>query len=348
MTIKTIINELKYEKIACFDLDYTLIKPKSGKKFPIDKNDHMWLYENVPEILKNYYNNNYTIVVFTNQKNIKNYDDFKYKLEQIQIKLNIPINYLVSIKNDKYRKPRIGMYEYLESIYPCKIDKTNSFYSGDACGRKTDFSDSDILFAYNIHLPFVVPEKIFKQNNHMEPIIKTNPLKDYVSDSEYEKNILEKINSYLHSKTCIINIGIQASGKSHFTHNLVNMCNIFNIVSNDDNKKFNTFEKLIASESYIIVDNTNPDIETRCKYLDLLKKNNYNIIYLWFNIPLHISNYLNEYRTQMTNKHIPNVAYNVYKKKFIEPSYEENVDVIIEINKVYGLRTSSHIFKYLY
>ena len=32
-------------KIAAFDLDYTLIKPKSNKLFPKDKDDWKFLYE---------------------------------------------------------------------------------------------------------------------------------------------------------------------------------------------------------------------------------------------------------------------------------------------------------------
>ena len=42
---------LDNKKIAGFDMDYTLIKPKSGKRFPIDYNDWEWLYPNVKDRL---------------------------------------------------------------------------------------------------------------------------------------------------------------------------------------------------------------------------------------------------------------------------------------------------------
>ena len=41
------------KKIAGFDLDYNLIKPKSGKKFPQSSDDWTWLY---PEVKKNLIN----------------------------------------------------------------------------------------------------------------------------------------------------------------------------------------------------------------------------------------------------------------------------------------------------
>ena len=56
------------EKIACFDLDHTLIKPKSGKTFPIDKNDWTWIYSNVPVKLKELYDDNFN-------KKLVNYND---------------------------------------------------------------------------------------------------------------------------------------------------------------------------------------------------------------------------------------------------------------------------------
>ena len=37
-------------------------------------------------------------------------------------KLNIPINYFISTKNDKYRKPCNCMFIELENMYPYKID----------------------------------------------------------------------------------------------------------------------------------------------------------------------------------------------------------------------------------
>lgn len=58
------------DKIAAFDLDYTLIKTKSGNLFPKDENDWTWLYDNVPNILEELAKNKYNIVVFTNQKGI--------------------------------------------------------------------------------------------------------------------------------------------------------------------------------------------------------------------------------------------------------------------------------------
>lgn len=61
------------------------------------------------------------------------------------------------------------MWEYFEKNLngDVKIDKTKSFYCGDAAGRpktkdrKKDFTDSDIKFAYNIEMPFKTPEDFF-------------------------------------------------------------------------------------------------------------------------------------------------------------------------------------------
>ena len=55
-------------KIAAFDLDYTLICPKSGRRFPKDQDDWKLMFSNISNKLKKL--NGYSIVVFTNQKNI--------------------------------------------------------------------------------------------------------------------------------------------------------------------------------------------------------------------------------------------------------------------------------------
>ena len=56
-------------KIAAFDLDYTLIQTKSGRRFPKDKDDWKLMFPNISDKLKKL--EGYSIVVFTNQKNIE-------------------------------------------------------------------------------------------------------------------------------------------------------------------------------------------------------------------------------------------------------------------------------------
>ena len=75
-----------YEGFACFDLDHTIIKPKSGKIFPKDRDDWEFM-DNVESVLKTFHNNNWLVVVFTNQSGLKTSkkitEDFEYKLINI-------------------------------------------------------------------------------------------------------------------------------------------------------------------------------------------------------------------------------------------------------------------------
>jgi bifunctional polynucleotide phosphatase/kinase len=143
------------EKMAAFDYDWTLVKPKNGKIFPSNINDWQWLYPNIPEKIKKYYKDGYMIVIFTNQSKL-------WKHQQIQVVakiLEIPIFVVVATDKCDY-KPNAILLDIL--IGNNKIDKKESFFVGDALGRKTDFSDSDKLFAENIGICCYSPEKIFQ------------------------------------------------------------------------------------------------------------------------------------------------------------------------------------------
>ena len=54
-------------KLAGFDMDWTLIKPKSGRKWPINGSDWTWLHDNTPGKLRQFHEQGFVIVVFTNQ-----------------------------------------------------------------------------------------------------------------------------------------------------------------------------------------------------------------------------------------------------------------------------------------
>ena len=56
----------KTEKLAGFDMDWTLIKTKSGKTFAQSAHDWQFLYECTAEKLRKLNEDSYQVVVFTN------------------------------------------------------------------------------------------------------------------------------------------------------------------------------------------------------------------------------------------------------------------------------------------
>lgn len=95
----------------------------------------------------------YQVVIFTNQggikapkKDSKNLASFKLKVESVLDELDVPLTLYAATEKDKYRKPRVGMWEEMLGDSPVgvgAIDLTQSYLVGDAAGRQRDFSDSD-------------------------------------------------------------------------------------------------------------------------------------------------------------------------------------------------------------
>jgi bifunctional polynucleotide phosphatase/kinase len=159
------INNKTSTKMAGFDLDYTIIKPKGYRRFPKDKNDWVLLNSSVKKNLHQLHKGGYRIVIFTNQggvaKGKTKLEDIIYKLDSIIAHVGVPMDYVISYSYDKYRKPNKEMFELYKKHSKKRILRKDSFYCGDAAGRKKDFSDSDKIFAENIGVQFYVPEEIF-------------------------------------------------------------------------------------------------------------------------------------------------------------------------------------------
>ena len=121
-----------------------LSKPDKSKEFCIS----------LSEKIKEYYNNGYMIVIFTNQTK-------KWKHQQIKnviSLLEIPV-FIVIATAKVTHKPNSVLFNVL--IAPNNIDKDNSFFVGDALGRKSDHSDCDKRFAENIGVKVYSPEEMF-------------------------------------------------------------------------------------------------------------------------------------------------------------------------------------------
>ena len=156
--------------IACFDIDQTIIEPKSKYKFPINKDDWVLLYKNkTKEVLEKLIREeqNYCVIFISNQAGLKTQEQINSwteKIDDVVFELNIPVRVYASLGKDIYRKPFPTIWNLIRedfSINKIKINYEKTYYCGDAAGRVGDHSQSDYKFALNCGLRFELPETIF-------------------------------------------------------------------------------------------------------------------------------------------------------------------------------------------
>jgi len=291
------LNNAEYrEKMVALDYDWTLVNPKDGKTFPSNIDDWEWFSPIVPEKIKKYYEDGFMIVIFTNQSK-------DWKCEQITNVLNllnIPLFIVIARDKTEY-KPNILLYD--ELMKDNHIDKETSFFVGDALGRKSDFSDSDKVFADNIGIPIYPPEKLFLFNVVSE-IPKIN-----LSDSP----------------EIIIMMGYPGSGKTTVA---IEICNGDKYIHlKGDDFKSNTPKMIKASldsikeKKSVVFDATNSSVKKRKLYIDFAEKHDYSVRCIHLTTPLDISYKRNKGRED--KKQVPKIAYSVYKKHYEEPKEEE-------------------------
>uniref|UniRef100_A0A8D8VVP4 Bifunctional polynucleotide phosphatase/kinase n=3 Tax=Cacopsylla melanoneura TaxID=428564 RepID=A0A8D8VVP4_9HEMI len=272
-------------KIAAFDLDGTLITTKSGKVFPVDTHDWKLLFPNVETVLKQYIEDDYKIVIFTNQGGIgkkkTSSRDFQKKAEAVIKAVNVPVQVFIATQNDKYRKPVLGMWDYLteEKNNSIGINQSESFYVGDAAGRaanwapkkKKDFACTDYLFALNLNLAFYTPEQIFLKEKAPEfSNLPTFKPKEVFQNSQ--NAVIPDIAN--DKKQVLIMVGSQGSGKSNFVSTYLKPLH-FTIANRDTlgswQKCVSVMEAALCKGSSVVVDNTNPDKESRQKFIQVAK-----------------------------------------------------------------------------
>jgi bifunctional polynucleotide phosphatase/kinase len=170
-------------KIAAFDLDDTLISA-TGAKFARSANAWKWWHPSVPGRLRQLHEEGYLVAVFSNQGNVSlktdpksvkrdtaSLSNLKEQLANILPQLDFEVSFYGATGQDRYRKPRIGMWEELLEDYDLDgegaVDMDASFYVGDAAGRaktdkrKKDFAGSDRELAANVGIKFKTPEEFF-------------------------------------------------------------------------------------------------------------------------------------------------------------------------------------------
>jgi bifunctional polynucleotide phosphatase/kinase len=292
-------------KIAAFDYDWTIVSPKDGKTFPSNVEDWVWLYPNVPNELKRYNEQGFSVVIFTNQSK-----DWKVtQIQSVAKSLEIPIFVVVAREKCDY-KPNPVLYDVL--VGSAKVNKEQSFFVGDALGRKGDWANNDKVFAQNIGLTCYSPEEFFGAKQEPEAV-KISSLN--LSDS----------------KQVVIMVGYPGSGKSSVAKQICEDEN-FVLIQGD---VYKTSAKMIKAAlpsihegKSVIFDATNSSIKKRSEYIEFAKKHNYAVVCIHISTPMDEAYKRNKLRDE--DKQVPKIAYSVYTKYYEVPTIEEGFELIVK------------------
>jgi len=340
-------NDFKFkQKLAMFDLDNTLITSKRGNKFPIDENDWKFRFKNVANTIKQLDKDDYSIIIVSNQMGIatgrQSADGWMKKLNKIVKSLDTNMRVFCATSQNKYRKPSPAFfYDFIPYESRIDLDYKKSFYCGDACGRKGDFSDTDYKFAKNCLLNFKTPENLF-ENEKLE-------LPKIVYPHILKMNE-QKINFSPKKKEIIIMIGYPGSGKSYVSK-YINKHYDYQIVNQDTLKtlaKCKTLaESIMKNNMCLIIDATHSNKLARKCWIDMAKRHKYSVRAILMTTSAELSMHNNYYRhIKFGAQLVPKIAYNIYKSKFVDPQTSEGFKEIIKLDC--GLIKDPLYFCFLY
>jgi bifunctional polynucleotide phosphatase/kinase len=303
---KPIINNKRF---AIFDVDWTLIKPKEGRKFPQNVYDWQWLRKSVPETVRKFFVDGFEIIFLTDQSK-----PWKVTMiENVISVLAVDVTCLIAM-NKAFHKPNPAFFlETFANMY----DSGSSFFVGDAAGRQGDWSRNDVDVAARIGVKFYTPEEVFPLLTEQEPVIRGG----------VEQEVL-------------IMVGYPASGKSTVAREMQEKYGYAHI----DGDVFKTAPKMLKeAEKYVgsplpsgayrsvIFDATNGTKERRKLYIDFAKKHNLKVRCLWKTTPIDLSMEQNRERQKQGGPKVPDVVFYTYRKRFEEPNGSEEGFVVEKI-----------------
>lgn len=205
-------------------------------------------------------------------------------------------------------------------------------------GAKKDFSCTDRKFASNVGINFETPEEFFLGTPKCSKFSwgEFDPRKSILG--AYSPEIDPPGASLTKAEPeVVVFVGFPASGKTTFYEKVMKPDNYVHV----NRDKLGTWQKCVAlceqqllRGRKVVVDNTNPDIESRSRYISSAKKYGVPVRCFQFTTTLAQAKHNNKFRELTTNsdiKKVTEIAYNTFKSRFVEPSITEGFAEVIKV-----------------
>lgn len=331
--------------IAMLDLDGTIIRPKNGRKLPRpgDSDDWEWAFPDMVNKIQKLANK-YRIVIISNQKRIQ--ACWKPKLEEISKQLDITLIIFAATADDNYRKPCIGISNILSNgnSWPPK----GSFFCGDAAGRPGDYADTDRKFALNLRIPFYTPEELFMKISPIKFTLKyPNILELINTPSAYLRTLLMGWSDTI--PTMHMLVGLPGCGKSWYARCFFEARGCFRangdllgsvpksikaatvVMSGPKGIPDPENNPIPVHLNHIVVDNTNLDVATRGKWINLAKKYGYQVVCYNMNTDIDVCRHNVAFRCMAGGRNVPIHVLRILKAKYKEPEIKEGFTKILKV-----------------
>ncbi|ETI22171.1 polynucleotide kinase 3'-phosphatase [Cladophialophora carrionii CBS 160.54] len=360
-------------KIAAFDLDDTLIVPNQGKTWHRSATSWKWWDASVPGRLKSLHDEGYLVVILSNQstvslkdnkkllqKDMASLTNFKSQLSAVLHQLDLPISVYAATGQDKYRKPRIGMWEAVLGDYDLRaegaVDMTKSFYIGDAAGReKTDkrrkdhaTSDSRDLAA-NIGIKFQTPDEyflnappepydhVFEPSRYLQSIQAAEPTTNGAAGAAVSAPFTKDS-----KQDMVIFCGSPGAGKSTFFWDVLQPLGYERVnqdILKTRDKCIKRARELLESGASVAIDNTNANIETRSHWVKLAREFNVPIRCVRFTASTRLAEHNDAARAlnpdimnPENRSQLPGIAFRSFLQRLQEPTLDEGFQDIYKVD----------------
>ena len=343
-------NAVLITKLACFDMDDTLITTKSGDRWPSEPTDWKWLYPKIPGELARLTSEGCAVVVISNQGGVERgktkLGDLKEKAEAMQTACGAPLLFCFATKFNCYRKPSPGIWDWIVSdVYP-DVNNKDCFYVGDAAGRKrvkgrNDHSSSDRDLALNIGIDFFTPEMFFEEKPSDAPSHSSafDPrLLRLVTADEMTRFWDEKLPKSAGPEVVIM-VGPPGAGKSRLARHLSETRG-FTVVNQDVLKtlaKCKTVMKAALTRGEgVVVDRTNGLMADRASFLQLA--GSVSVRAVVFEVSKDFCFHMARFRDYTRTKEnrtasVPAVVVHTYFKKFEPLQMTETYETVVHLKE---------------